>query len=180
MERLRQREAGWVSQAKKLIGEQKPFVLHYHGKDRLIQYAEVAHHDGREYLHCWDTEPNEKAELPELAHNRLFLCSEDAIVNPAPDEIWRTEGLGSIETSFRVAFRYRPKPEDQVIAVEAISIESQPWTIVTQRITHLLWFLQRIARYHDRCIIERPETIRKLRIQQIHNELRAYQDIQEP
>jgi predicted DNA-binding transcriptional regulator YafY len=176
IERLRQRYAGWVAEAKKNIAQQQPFQLRYHGKDRTVLYAEIAHHDGREYLHCWIAEPNKKAELPELAHNRLFFTGEEAIVSKGPSgATWRTEGLDSVEVVFRVAFRYRTKPEDQVVAVEAVQIGEEAWTLVTQRVTNLLWFMQRVARYGDRCVIEGPETIREIRLQQIRAELAAYE-----
>ena len=172
--RLRQRDAGWVAQAKELIAQHQPFTLHYRDKDWLVQYAELAYNDGREYLHTWIAEGDKKAEVPELANNRLFLLSEEASVTSRSDTIWRTEGLDSIEVSFNVGFRYRTKPEDQVVAVESIQIGQESWAKVTQRVTNLLWFLQRIARYGDRAVIEASKTIRDLYVQQLRQALSLY------
>jgi len=60
------------------------------------------------------------------------------------------------------------------VAVEAIQIGEEAWTLVTQRITNLLWFMQRVARYGDRCVIGGPEKIREIRLQQLRRELEAY------
>lgn len=172
---LDSRDASWVGQAKELIAQRKAFKLVYHGKERLIRYAEVVHRDNREYLHCWVDEPSQRPDLPELAHNRLFFVGETAQLVPSKAK-WRDEGLNTIEVAFRVAFTYRPKAEDERIQeVEAVSIDGQSWTRVTQRVTNLLWFLQRISRYGDRAVIEAPEPVRNLYVQQLRKAIALYE-----
>ncbi|MGB3295405.1 MAG: WYL domain-containing protein [Phormidesmis sp.] len=171
---LDNRDALWVQQAKKLIAQRKAFKLAYHGKERLIRYAEVVNRDDREYLHCWVDEPSTDPDLPELAHNRLFFVGESAELTPSRAQ-WRDQGLDSVEVIFRVAFTYRPKGEDQQIQeVEAVSVKGQSWTRVTQRVTNLLWFLQRVARYGDRAVIESPESVRTIYKEQLEKALMLY------
>lgn len=171
---LDSRDAIWVGQAKALIVQKKAFKLIYHGKERLIRYVEVVHRDNREYLHCWVDEPSQQPDLRELAHNRLFFVGETAQLKPSKAQ-WRNEGLDSIVVKFRVAFTYRPKAEDQQIQeVEAVSVYGQSWTRVTQRVTNLVWFLQRISRYGDRALIESPETISDFYRAQLKSTLALY------
>lgn len=87
----------------------------------------------------------------------------------------RSPGLDTLSVKFRVNFPYRTKPEDLVVAVEAVNINGTPWTLVTQKITNLLWFFHRISRYQDRCVIESPESIRQIRLLQLKNEIKAYE-----
>ncbi|PZO47429.1 MAG: hypothetical protein DCF15_19035 [Phormidesmis priestleyi] len=172
---LDNRDASWVGQAKVFIAQKKPFKLVYHGKERLIRYAEVVHRDNREYLHCWVDEPGQQPDLPELSHNRLFFVGETAQLKPSKAQ-WQSEGLDSIVVQFRVSFTYRPKAEDQQIQeVEAVSVDGQSWTRVTQRVTNLLWFFQRISRYGDRCVVESPEGVSDLYRSQLKNTLALYE-----
>lgn len=171
---LDDRNASWVKQAKKLITQRKAFNLVHHGKERLIRYAEVAHRDNREYLHCWVDEPSKEPDIPELSHNRLFFVGENAQLAPSRAK-WHREGLDALEVTFRVAFAYRPKAEDRHIQeIEAISVDGQSWTRVTQQVTNLLWFLQRIARYGDRAVIESPKMIKDIYQEQLKNTLKLY------
>ncbi|EDX82516.1 hypothetical protein S7335_1220 [Synechococcus sp. PCC 7335] len=168
------RSADWVQQAKNSIIQQQAFILNYHGKERLIQYAEVVQHDDREYLHCWTAKPGNRPDLPELGHNRLFFVGDDAQLIPT-DAKWRSEGLDSIEITFRVCFTYRPKPEDlRIKEIEVVSVDGQSWTRVTQRISNLLWFLQRVSRYGDRCVIESPKEVRDVYLKKIKRVISMY------
>lgn len=166
------RDAAWVQQAESLIAARKPFTLSYHGKQQVIRYAEIVRREDREYLHCWIEEPNPTPDIPELAHNRLFSMSEDAQLEATSGQ-WRDSGLNSIEVVFRVAFAYTPKAED--LQVEGISIDGQQWTRITQRVTNLLWLLQRVSRYGDRCVIESPEEVRDIQVAQLKKALASYE-----
>ena len=165
------RDAAWVQQAERLIAAKKPFTLSYHGKQQQIRYAEIVRRDDREYLHCWVEEPNPTPDLTELAHNRLFSVNETAQLEATAGQ-WRDSGLDSIEAVFRVAFAYTPKAED--LQVEGISIGGQQWTRVTHRVTNLLWLLQRVSRYGDRCVIESPDSVRALYAKQLSSTLESY------
>ena len=165
------RDGAWVQQAENLIAQRTPFTLSYHGKQQAIRYAEIVHRDDREYLHCWVEETSQAPDIPELAHNRLFSMSENAQLE-ATEGPWRDSGLDSIEVVFRVAFAYRPKAED--LQVEGISVGGQQWTRITQRVTNLLWLLQRVSRYGDRCVIESPDRVRALYVKQLSSTLESY------
>lgn len=158
------RDAAWVQKAERLIAAKKPFTLSYHGKQQQIRYAEVVRRDDREYLHCWVEEPNPKPDLKALAHNRLFSVNESAQLEATGGQ-WRDSGLDSIEVVFSVAFAYKPKAED--LQVESTSVDGQQWTRITQRVTNLLWLLQRVSRYADRCVIESPGKVRALYVEKL-------------
>ncbi|HEY9877744.1 MAG TPA: hypothetical protein V6D29_04770 [Leptolyngbyaceae cyanobacterium] len=172
LHRLKASGLPWVSQVEEFISQRQPFYVVYHGTRRLIQYAEAAQRDDRRYLHAWCAEPNPRAEIPELAHNRLFWLGEDAQVEPAVGVSWRAEGLDYLRATFRVSFKYRPKAEDEF--VEDISIQGQPWTLVTQRVTNVVWFTQRIARYGNSCVVESPESIVSLWVSQLESIIENY------
>jgi len=150
---LGQRE--WVGQVKRLIRDRQPFYLTYHGKLRLCRYAEVFREGDREYIHAWCNQPDGRVELPALAYNRLFRTDEFAEVEPATDAQWRSQGLDWVEAVFQVNFHYREKPED--LEVAPVTVDGETWTRVRQRVTNLLMFCQRIARYGDACQLESPE-----------------------
>lgn len=142
----------WVTDAVECIRARRPFKLEFHGKTRILQYAELAYHEGRQYIHGWLSKPAEDADLPELARNRLFWTGEaDAQVLPASSQSWHEEGLDSVKATFRVGFRYRPKPQD--ISVQPVGDE---WTRVETRVTNLLWFYQKMLRYSGRVVVENP------------------------
>lgn len=170
---LGQRE--WVAQVKQFIRDRQPFWLTYHDQLRLCRYAEVRREGDREYIHAWCPQPHGEIDHPRLSHNRLFSTEEVATVEAAADTQWRDLGLDAIEVTFRVNFRYREKSED--LEVTPVMIEGESWTRVRQRVTNLLLFNQRIARYGDRCQLEAPEEAIALFVAQfVTGMMKRYED----
>lgn len=171
IQRLSGAELDWVAQARQYMAECQPFMLHYHQHDYSVHYAEWFIREQRSYLHAWCAQLNPEAEDAGLAHNRVFRLDQEADV-ALLDQVWRFQGLDTLEVTLQVQFSYSPKPED--IKLESVLVDGVPWTQVTKQISSIFWLLQDIQRYGDRVIVVSPASVRQLVIDQLRRTLEHY------
>lgn len=174
--------ASWRLEVERYIRSQQPFQLAYQdaaGKiwRFTIYYAEIVHHEERQYLDCWCDETQENQDLPELAHNwclRLDRISNEVAISPMAGR-WRQSGLAYIPVEMHLmgglAFAYRTKSDADLVN------EWHPDKLqvrrVIRRTTSIFWFFRGVLRYGEDCEIISPESVRE----RMHQKVKALSDL---
>lgn len=161
--------APWRLEVERYIRSQQPFQLAYQDAAGqvwrfTIRYAEIVHHEERQYLDCWCDETAGNQDLPELCHNwclRLDRIAEDAAISSVAGR-WRQSGLDHIPAELLfmgpLAFAYRTKLNADIVN-EWHPNRPQVRRVIRQ-ITSGFWFFREICRYGEDCEIISPASVR--------------------
>jgi predicted DNA-binding transcriptional regulator YafY len=183
---LRNPPPPWRIQLDRYILRQQPFKLSYQdATGRLwtftVRHAEITLHEQRQYLDCWCEETEGNLDLPQLKHNwclRLDRIPQGATAIVPIDGQWRPH-LDAIEVEIhlhdRLAFAYKPKPED----ISEEWLEPQVKRVV-RRIASTYWFIREVKRDAPQMIVVSPQAIRDRVKQEIHAIYQNYQNLHTP
>jgi predicted DNA-binding transcriptional regulator YafY len=166
----------WRKTLDQYIDNHQPFHLLYRSKQDeqelfSVCYGEINPIEKRLYLEAWCQEANDRADIPELKHNRCFRL--DGILNIFEAEgQWRNEGLDFMKVHLHFSGgmikAYEPRESD--IDDKEIGKIRQ----VVRRVSNPFWLLREVRRYGKDCIIVAPERLRQLRRQELLAECQAY------
>jgi predicted DNA-binding transcriptional regulator YafY len=166
----------WRKTLDRYIDNHQPFHLLYRSKQDeqelfTVCYGEINPIEKRLYLEAWCQEANDRADIPELKHNRCFRL--DGILNCFEAEgDWRDEGLDEIKVHLHfyrgMVKAYESRERD--LSNEVVGDVRQ----VVRRVSNPFWLLREVRRYGGDCAIVAPERLRQLRRQELLAECQLY------